>query len=779
MRRLIAALALLSTAAAGAVTAGAVAAGPAANAPLPPVAAGMPAGVPPAAREAEPALPAPRGWPFGEQFPRTSGTGRLAGGATFWTDFLYDDHGAAGHPVDTPVAALAPTDGTYVYASDKAHMNGADIFRAAVGLRDGVTYWRVDWNTLVDPALPVAEWAIDRDDDPATGVDTWPAGAGVHSPGSDAFLVVTSRGARLLDGSGRVVAVLPTTVDRAARSFVVAVPQGELHLGTTSRVRLAAGVANAGGTGFAPVGSDLGANPGQPAVYNVTFRTYKQEPPQYRHGIATNYLGTQSAPRAADLGNLWMEDHQAEALAAGDVTPFSLQVDWSDLAAHRATPEPRPTGYTNRWYVTTLDLGQGVVHDASGGAGQDLRPNFLGRVQPYAVYVPTTYRPGHATPLTWILHSLSVQHNQYGAYDPQLLQHACEDRGSICATTLGFGPDGWYHDEAEVDFWQVWHALARAYTLDPDRTVISGYSMGGYGTYKLGLEYPDLFAKAMPLAGPPQCGLRLVEGAGFTSGPGRCSTDGDTTPLLDSARWLPFVVGQGMADELVPFTSVVQQVQTLDSLGYRYYFELYPAEDHLVWAIQDAFDSEVAQLGEPVRERDPGHVTYTWYPHLSRTDLGIGPQGVYWLRDLRARDTGPGSLAHVDAVNQRLVRPVTVSRTQSARVPGEATPSVVQQLTWAVGPRPDAAPTLLSMSLRNVAGASVDPAWGGWAWRTGHLDVVTDGGTALRLVDLPAGTRVVVRGRTVATAGSEGSATVRLDRGRTIVGLVLPPRRPD
>ena len=33
-------------------------------------------------------------WPFGEEFPRTCGTSRFAGGALFWTDFLYDDHGA-------------------------------------------------------------------------------------------------------------------------------------------------------------------------------------------------------------------------------------------------------------------------------------------------------------------------------------------------------------------------------------------------------------------------------------------------------------------------------------------------------------------------------------------------------------------------------------------------------------------------------------------------------------------------------------------------------------
>ena len=42
---------------------------------------GMPEGVPAAALRPEPALPAPAGWPFGEEFPRTCGTSRFAGGA--------------------------------------------------------------------------------------------------------------------------------------------------------------------------------------------------------------------------------------------------------------------------------------------------------------------------------------------------------------------------------------------------------------------------------------------------------------------------------------------------------------------------------------------------------------------------------------------------------------------------------------------------------------------------------------------------------------------------
>src|SRR4051794_1308006 len=151
--------------------------------------AGIPPGAPPAALRDESALPKPAGWPFPDAFPRTSGTGRMAGGAFEWSDFLYDDHGAQGIQVQSPVASSSPWKGTYTYADESAHNNGADIFRAAVADDGSSTWWRVDWNTLVDRAVPIVEWALDTDDNAATGSSAWPARAGVNSAGSDRAIV--------------------------------------------------------------------------------------------------------------------------------------------------------------------------------------------------------------------------------------------------------------------------------------------------------------------------------------------------------------------------------------------------------------------------------------------------------------------------------------------------------------------------------------------------------------------------------------------------------------
>ena len=201
---------------------------------------GMPEGVPAAALRPEPELPAPAGWPFGEEFPRTCGTSRFAGGAVFWTDFLYDDHGATGVLVDIPTGGLVPPRGTYVYPAGPAARNGADIFRVAVGLTETDTWWRVDWNTLLDPSVPIALFTFDTDRGQAA-TDQWPAGAGVRSAGIDLALLVSAAGARLIDLTTQASTPVEHTVDMASRSFLARIPRSLVEPAGTWTVRLAQG----------------------------------------------------------------------------------------------------------------------------------------------------------------------------------------------------------------------------------------------------------------------------------------------------------------------------------------------------------------------------------------------------------------------------------------------------------------------------------------------------------------------------------------------------------
>jgi len=746
--------------------------------------------------------PSHKQWPFPNSFPRTSGTGRLAGGASLWSDFLFDDHGATA-PTGTPVSPaamqsnLAPTQGVAAYPAGPAKNNGADIFRAAMGLTHRASYWRVDWTTLVNKRVPIAEWTFDTDNHVSTGGSQWPAAAGVASPGIDKALVVSGTHAFLVNvKSGKRTNLLrhggSLTVNRRSRSFVVRIPRRLLHVHGNWRVRLASGLATKSGTAFAePDYSqtlDLtAAQAGRlPHVFNVTFRTVRQEPPVFRNG-QTDAQEQQFAATTASTpinhalgvdglshfvtGNFWMEDHQADALFRNDVGPFSRVVKWSKLTRHADTPAPRPRGYSNRWYVSRLHLGQGVVNNASNQPSGDLLPNYLSRVQPYAVYVPRHISLRRRTPLTWILHSLGVNLNQYGALDPHQIQQECQARHTICATTEGLGPDGWYFDKSEEDFWAVWHALATSYRLDPRRTVMSGYSMGGWASYKLGLAHPDLFSQAMPLEGPPDCGIRFLalNGQEVTTSAGNgetghCSADGKTNPLLGNARWLPYDVTQGGLDELVPAPSNLQATDTMKQLGYRYTLFFLPADDHLAYATQDRFGGIIKALGRriPRVRRNPARVDYTWYPSLDSRGLGIGATTAYWVTRMKATTSKPGVLASLSAQSAAIRDPRVTAVSSGPTTVSTPLPAEKTTLRWKRGSRPHAH-NRLSLRLTNVKALTIDAT-------RAHLRCRSD-------ITIVATTDHKVRLQFVHLGNGLGRTGITLPKGRShrLVGCGVPP----
>jgi pimeloyl-ACP methyl ester carboxylesterase len=689
---------------------------------------GMPEGVPAAALRPEPHLPAPAGWPFGEEFPRTCGTGRFAGGALFWTDFLYDDHGATGVLVDIPTGGLVPPRGTYLYPPGPAARNGADIFRVAVGLTETHTWWRVDWNTLLDPSVPIALFTLDTDRGQAP-TDQWPALAGIRSAGIDRALLISAAGARLIDLTTQASTPVEHIVDMESRSFLAQIPRTLVEPSGTWTIWLAAGLANDAGDGFDDVPGIRGALPGQPNVYNVAFRTPQQEQPHL---------------------NFWSDQAQAAALTDGDVTQFSLAVPWDELADRATTDEPVVKGTSTRWYVSSVELGQGVAETDV----LSTEPQFLGRVQPYSVCLPATYAPGRKLPLTLLLHSLALGQNQFAAIDPRLLHQVCDGRDSVVVTPLARGPSCWYFDEGELDVWEVWARVAEQLGTDPNRTVISGYSMGGYAAYKLGLTYPEVFAQAVVLAGPPTCGVRLlpdVDIPGDLDPNSHCAREGETWRLLVNGGWLPFVIAHGVLDELVPITSVLPQVLELDRLGYRYRFTVYPFEDHIAFALEDKFDDPISHMGTDLRQGDPGHISFAWYPELVRPDLGIGPHQVWWLSELTAdpqTTATRGTMASVDARSYARPDPTRTTRRRRGFEPDfDLSSGLYTELTWRIGPAVDPLPHL-TLQLTRVAGLTVDVARAGLAsLPASTITITTDTPAQIRLAALPPNSTVQLDGQ--------------------------------
>jgi predicted esterase len=394
-------------------------------------------------------------------------------------------------------------------------------------------------------------------------------------------------------------------------------------------------------------------------------------------------------------------------------------------------------------------------------SSSDLRPNYLDRIQPYGIFVPTGVGSSRPVPLTLLLHSLNTQHNQYAAWNPTFLQALCQGRHSICLVPFARGPDSWFFDEGETDIWETWNRVARDYPLDPSRTIIAGYSMGGYGTYRVGLEHPDLFAQAVAMAGPPSCAVRLWYPVEVPADPGvaKCEHEADTSPLVGNARQLPFYIAQGAVDELVFSPSAVQQSQLFDALGYRYRFELYARQGHVSWAETGHFDGAVAWLRDRRLAATPAHINYTFYASHQRRDLGSGPTGAWWVEGLRARAHAAGAKGVVVATSHALPDSTAVPVRSIDALMNSDGPAAVQQVAWGAATRASSSQRI-DLELKGVRAISIDAGRGGLHGPRGLLHVTTDGPTRLSITGLPAGTTV-----------SHGNLDQTLPRGSTDLEL--------
>ncbi len=693
----------------------------------------VPSGAPPAAFGAEPVLATNPAWIFEEGAPRTSGTGRYAHGAYYWTDFLYDASGAKG--VNVPVYRIGtPSGGTLHYPDDNMAGNGADIFRVGIGLKDGTTYWRIDWLTLLDTSVPIAAFAIDYK---SGGDSEWPGVNRLSSPGIDAVIFLSSQGVMIdfKDGNGPQP-FGEISLDLASRSFVGAIPASlfDLDEQSTWTIYLASGIHDGNG-GFLDDHAGFRKLPTQPPVFNMAFRDYSDEEP---------------------LNNFWFDESQSIALNSGDVSAFSLELDWARMGETEA--EPMPSGYSNRWYVSSLagtELGDGSFPaGVNRGENPTNNPQYFDQIQPYGIYVPEGYSADARQPvqLTWLLHSLTQNHNQYSATVPNFLDAACERlRQSICVTTLGRGGAGSYKGAAEVDFWEVWRDVARFYTVDTERTISAGYSMGAFGTIDFLIKYPEVFAGGVVLAG-----------------------SNDTLPLLANIKWNGFYQAHGTFDELVPFPEARATADAVRDNGYRYIFDHYVAEDHVIWTLKDiaysAFEEAAKWMVDWLdetgsRKLNPGNFVYRWDPGDIDEAKGIGPQGAWWLDNIKAADEGATATVTLDS--QGLVEALyTVTPpVQSFLPPNDTTlsPAIREEQAWefngfgTVG-------GLLNVELDNVQALRLDLAAAGIASRDDKFMLVSSSvPVALTLRGLVDGTTASVGIESASAAG--GSLTLNLPAG--------------
>lgn len=574
-----------------------------------------------------------------------SGVDAYKDGEYLYQDFVYDDYGANStegaedpQPVPATIDVLfGAMTGDVVYPTDAdAYVdNAADLLEFRARLVPGGVAYRITLNSMTASTLAGVAIGIDSDRDVATGTDDWGFGIGSLGPlGLDK--VVTSWGTGSSSGS--------STVHLMRRQIELRVPSTPRR--ATWRHYLVVGLFDEAAGAFKsiadlPTGTQPGGAHGKdvPPVFNVGFRF--REPmgivDKTRNGeIEEADTGARSPP--GGFGH-WREHGQAKALAVRDISAFHADIDFGKLADGTDESHVPSAGYLNRLYASRLNLGQGR---------SPIRPMLRGQIQPYSAYVPHA-KPSGGYPLTLALHARSCTYNQYAVMMPRLLTQLGEERGAILLTTADRGPDGFYHDEAEVDLFEAWADLARRYDLNSDRVTVSGYSMGGYATYKLASQYPDLFATGFSVVGPV--------GEAFPNTFGLTEDKHNTLSILDGLRNVPLLMWNGLIDELDHVSVTMQIEKRLSELGYRYELDLFPAYDHFLFYIVDEWGAAKSHLASDRVDRNPFHVVYRAMPEMDNASLGLVHDHAYWVDDIVVASDSRSGLVDVRSMGRGEAEP--------------------------------------------------------------------------------------------------------------------------
>ncbi|MES2682134.1 MAG: prolyl oligopeptidase family serine peptidase [Pseudomonadota bacterium] len=611
-----------------------------------------------------------------------AGSTALCQGRHIYRDYLYDDHGADN---GQPLVSLDGPAGEATYAEGTD--NTADLVNLQLWADGDRLRIRGELNTLFAVGNSVLALAIDTDGNATTGGGTW-CDLGIISTGWE-LLQAFRQG----DPDTNVI-------------------EGSIPMPAGSRWRLQAVVAQADGT-----------------VMNVAYR-----------GIDEQARCLQTSTATTSTAGCLFEDHQSAALAEGDISAFGETIDVADLrngssrAATAITPGLHSRVYTSAF---TLPPGEGIGAIPGRGDAGDVPSSaqefvFFGKYQPYALYMPTAGSAPY--PMQVLFHGSGANHTSL-MDQPNIQLEFGEQFGRILVSPLARGPDGYGSDISERDQLDVMADVEANFPIDLERVIASGYSQGGYVTYRMASLYPQRFAGFVSWVGFTGDDFNGVPGGAVSATAGAV---GNMIDFVGNLRHIPGSMIYAGADELVQIPSARAIQQTFAATDNVYKWYLHPAAEHLTFALLDEWAKEATDSANFKRVVNPARVTYRHDPTLGNAEYGIRHDRAYWVSGIVNRTVGADHFAEVysdiDLIN----------RSCGGSVPVSAAANNVGQspLPWASEERnatgsstPFAAENLLEGTLVNIASLNIDASATCNAGKPLRYVITTDGPAELRLSD--------------------------------------------
>ncbi len=356
----------------------------------------------------------------------------------------------------------------------------------------------------------------------------------------------------------------------------------------------------------------------------------------------------------------WWDDLQAAALSqtggGGDISAFGHTVKVADMLNGASTLPPEAIGFHQRVYTSkyTLPPGEGMSYAGTWGRHGETTEvceqqfHFYGRYQPYGIYVPEGPAP-HGMQLA--MHGCEANHSSL-VDQPGMQQRLGEEVNRVIVVPLGRGPIGYYSDISERDVLDVMRDVKRSYEIDRDKIFSGGYSMGGYGAYRMAMLYPHRFAGFISWVGFTGDCFNGTPAAADNSC--RSGAVGNVIRYVANLRHVPGAMLYGGADELVHSTSSRAMGAEFAAHESPYVFYFHPVAEHFTFALADDWAKEAEYTADLERVRNPARVTYKTRPAFGNPELGIRHNRAYWVRGIEQKGK---SAAFVDITTRGCPRP--------------------------------------------------------------------------------------------------------------------------
>lgn len=581
---------------------------------------------------------------------RVAGTDAYVDGEYLYQSWPYDDHGTSTSVAGTPPEqepnsnSFGAMSGDVVYPIDEATYanNAADLLEFRAQPKGNEVLYRITLTTMVEPDAAGVAIGIDT----GTGSQTdWGYGLGELGAPVDHVLVTNGEQA-LLDGEP-----IPSSVDLDRNQIEVRMPRqpGE----EMWRHYCVTGLVEADSLQFKQVqrepsethpGGANGQNP--PPVFDVGFRTADQEP---MSAVGTSFVNpwtgsfepggavenveaaTEVESRGSGVGH-WREHAQATSLSDRDISAFHADINFGKLRRQVTDRNVPQEGYLNLLYSSRYRLGDGIKDNV-----------ILGRVHPYTLYVPSDY-DGSSAPLQLYMAGTTATYNTAGVSTPNILREFGEESGGLVLVPEARGPDIPYRDEAELDVFEALNDASHRFEVDFEQLYASGYSRGGYGTYRLMSLYPDLFVGGFSIVGTPGASASNLERSNVTS-------------LADNLRHNPLLIWVGTADTILPYPFVFPYQERLRELGYEHRFDTFPDYDHFRFGLEDEWEPAREYLADRSLTKRPRRITYRREPLRDAREFGLVHDGAYWINDIVVVDGADDGL--LDATSYGISEPIT------------------------------------------------------------------------------------------------------------------------